>query len=407
LQTVTALAEAVRVVRDASITGHLLELFGGVCEVDAPIAFIDLAAQHRRIAKEIDAAIAKVLNHGGYISGPEVAAFEARLAAFCGARFAVACGNGTDALQLALMAKGIGQGDAVIVPDFTFTATAEAVALVGATPVFVDVQAADFNIDVGQLESGMLTAKKAGLKPRALIAVDLFGLPADYSAINAFCDANGLLLIADAAQSFGGEFRGRKVGTLAPITTTSFFPAKPLGCYGDGGAILTDDAELVAVLRSLRVHGQGTDKYDNVRIGVNSRLDTIQAAILMCKLDIFADEVEARQRVAARYAEALGNRVITPTVPTDSTSVWAQYTVRIPGSQRDRVAAELKSAGVPTAIYYPKPLHRQTAYAHFPSTHALAVSDRLSSEVLSLPMHPYLDQTVQARITDKLTHAVK
>ncbi|HJQ57908.1 MAG TPA: DegT/DnrJ/EryC1/StrS aminotransferase family protein [Vineibacter sp.] len=369
-----------------------------------PIAFIDLAAQRRRIAREIDAAIARVLDHGIFISGPEVAAFEVKLATFCGARFAVACGNGTDAMQLALMARDIGHGDAVIVPDFTFTATAEAVALVGGTPVFVDIQA-DFNVDVGQLEAGLRAAKNKGLKPRAVIAVDLFGLAADYDALNSFCDANGLLLIADAAQSFGAGLRGRKVGTLAPITTTSFFPAKPLGCYGDGGAILTDDADLVATLKSLRVHGQGTDKYDNVRIGVNSRLDTIQAAILMCKLDIFAHEIEARQAVAARYTRALANRVITPTIPDDAVSVWAQYTVRIPDGRRDEVAAKLKAAGIPTAIYYPKPLHQQTAYRHFPAAGSLAVSRRFSGEVLSLPMHPYLESATQEHIVKAIFDA--
>jgi dTDP-4-amino-4,6-dideoxygalactose transaminase len=374
--------------------------------VSQPIAFIDLAAQRQRIAKEIDAAITKVLDHGIFISGPEVAAFEAKLAAFCGARFAVACGNGTDAIQLALMAKGIGPGDAVIVPDFTFTATAEAVALVGATPIFVDVQPAEFNIDTGQLEAGLHVARDKGLKPRAVISVDLFGLPADYDALNAYCEANGLLLIADAAQSYGATFRGRKVGQLAPITTTSFFPAKPLGCYGDGGAILTDDAEVVATLKSLRVHGQGSDKYDNVRIGVNSRLDTIQAAILMCKLDIFADEVESRQMVAARYAATLGNRVITPTVPNDCVSVWAQYTIRIADGRRDQVAAKLKASGVPTAIYYPKPLHQQTAYRHFPAGGTTSVSDRLSQEVLSLPMHPYLEIGMQERIVDAIINAI-
>ncbi len=367
-----------------------------------PIPFIDLATQRRRIAGEIDAAIARVLERGAYISGPDVAAFETKLATFCGARFAISCGNGTDAIQLALMAKGIGRGDAVLVPDFTFTATAEAVALVGATPVFTEVQAVDFNIDTGGLEAGVRAAKGQGLVPRAVIAVDLFGLSADYDALNAFCEANGLLLIADAAQSFGATFRGRKVGTLAPITTTSFFPAKPLGCYGDGGALLTDDAELAATLKSLRVHGQGSDKYDNIRIGMNSRLDTLQAAILSCKLDIFADEIDKRQIVAARYAEALGNKVITPTVPSDCVSVWAQYTIRIPDGRRDVVAANLKVAGIPTAIYYPRPLHRQTAYRHFPSGGALAVSDRLSGEVLSLPMHPYLDEAAQARIVAAL-----
>jgi len=363
-----------------------------------PIPFIDLAAQRRRIAGEIDTAIARVLERGAFISGPDVAAFETKLAAFCGARFAISCGNGTDAIQLALMAKRIGPGDAVLVPDFTFTATAEAVALVGATPVFTDVQAVDFNIDAKGLEAGLATARGKGLTPRAVISVDLFGLSADYDALNAFCDAHGLLLIADAAQSFGATFRGRKVGTLAPITTTSFFPAKPLGCYGDGGALLTDDAELAVTLKSLRVHGQGSDKYDNIRIGMNSRLDTLQAAILSCKLDIFADEIDKRQVVAARYAEALGNRAITPTVPADCVSVWAQYTIRIADGQRDAVAARLKEAGIPSAIYYPRPLHRQTAYRHFPSAGALAVSDRLSGEVLSLPMHPYLDEATQSRI---------
>ncbi|UYN97231.1 MAG: DegT/DnrJ/EryC1/StrS aminotransferase family protein [Enhydrobacter sp.] len=371
-----------------------------------PIAFIDLAAQRRCIAREIDAAIAGVLERGVYISGPEVAEFERRLAACCGAKFAVGCGNGTDAIQLVLMARGIGAGDAVIVPDYTFTATAEAVALVGATPVFVDVQVADFNVDVSQLDAGLRAARERGLVPRALIAVDLFGLAADYDALNAFCDAHGLLLIADAAQSFGATFRGRKVGTLAPVTTTSFFPAKPLGCYGDGGAILTDDPELVATLKSLRVHGQGSDKYDNVRIGMNSRLDTLQAAILMCKLDIFADEIEKRQMVAARYAEALGNRVITPTVPGDCISVWAQYTIRIVGGRRDEVAAKLKARGIPTAIYYPKPLHRQSAYRQFPATTVLEVSDRLSTEVLSVPMHPYLDVASQERIVQALEDAL-
>lgn len=368
-----------------------------------PIAFIDLAAQRKRIAREIDAAIAKVLDHGMFISGPEVALFEARLAEFCGARFAIGCANGTDALTLVLRAKGIGPGDAVIVPDYTFTATAEAVALVGGTPIFVDVQADDFNIDPGHLAAGVKTAQERGLVPRAVIAVDLFGLAANYEALNAFCSERRLLLIADAAQSFGGMVDHRKVGTLAPVTTTSFFPAKPLGCYGDGGAILTDDAELAAALRSLRVHGQGADKYDNVRIGVNSRLDTIQAAILMCKLDIFADEIAARQQVAARYSDALGNRVVTPTVPADTVSVWAQYTIRVPDHRRDEIVRKLKAAGIPTAIYYPKPLHRQTAYRYFPSAPTLEVSDRLSSEALSLPMHPYLEMETQQRVIDALS----
>lgn len=371
------------------------------------IPFIDLAAQRRRIGKEIDAAIGKVLNHGAFISGPEVAEFERRLAAFCGAKFAVTCGNGTDALQLALMAKGIGKGAAVLVPDFTFTATAEAVALVGATPVFVDVQADDFNINARQLEEGYSVARSQGLTPRAVIAVDLFGLPADYDALNAFCDARGLTLIADAAQSFGATYRGRRVGMVAPVTTTSFFPAKPLGCYGDGGAIMTNDAELATTLRSLRVHGQGTDKYDNVRIGVNSRLDTLQAAILNCKLEIFADEIDKRQIVAQGYTDALANRAITPTVPSDCVSVWAQYTIRIPGSRRDAAVARLKESGVPTAVYYRTPLHKQSAYKHFPAVGDLGTSDVLASEVLSLPMHPYLEADTQDRIIQLLSDALQ
>lgn len=371
-----------------------------------PIAFIDLASQRRRIAPQIDAAIAKVLDHGIFISGPDVAAFETRLAAHCGAHFAVSCGNGTDALQLVMMAKGIGAGDAVFVPDFTFTASAEAIALVGATPVFVDVHPADFNIDAGQLEAALKVVKAKGLTPRAVMAVDLFGLPADYDRLNAFCDTHGLLLIADGAQSFGAALRGRNVGTLAPVTTTSFFPAKPLGCYGDGGAVLTDDSELAAVLKSLRVHGQGTDKYDNVRIGVNSRLDTIQAAILTCKLDIFTDEIDKRQVVAARYTEALRNRVVTPTVRDDAVSVWAQYTLRIPDGRRDEVAAKLKAAGVPTAIYYSKPLHRQTAYRQYHLGTDVAASERLSQETLSLPMHPYLDEATQGRIVSEVIKAL-
>jgi dTDP-4-amino-4,6-dideoxygalactose transaminase len=374
--------------------------------VSSKIAFIDLAAQRKRIAREIDGAIARVLDHGAFISGPEVGAFEAKLAAYCGARFAISCGNGTDALQLVLMARKIGPGDAVLVPDFTFTATAEAVALTGATPVFVGVDEATFNIDPGELAAGLRAALQKGLTTRAVIAVDLFGLAADYDALNAFCESYGLFLISDAAQSFGGARGGRKVGTLAPVTTTSFFPAKPLGCYGDGGAILTDDAEMAATLRSLRVHGQGVDKYDNVRIGMNSRLDTLQAGILMCKLDIFEDEIAARQRVAKRYSDTLGNRVAVPKVPEGSLSAWAQYTIRIPGGRRDQVVDKLKTAGVPTMVYYRTPLHRQTAYASCPQTATLEATVSLSGDVMSLPMHPSLDDETQGRILAALANAL-
>jgi len=361
------------------------------------IPFIDLAAQRRRLGTRLDRAMERVLDHGGYILGPEVQELERRLAGFCGARHAIGCANGTDALVLALMAKGVGAGDAVLVPSFTFAASAEAVVLAGATPVFIDV-GEDFNLCPASLEAGLETARAHGLRPVAAVVVDLFGQAADYGRIGAVCAGHGLWILADAAQSFGGIHPKGKVGTLGTITTTSFFPAKPLGCYGDGGALFTDDDDLARTLRSLRAHGQGGDKYDNVRVGLNSRLDTLQAAILLEKLAIFPDEIEARNRVADRYAGGLGDVLAVPAMAEGVTSVWAQYTVRVGGGRRDMLAARLKDAGVPTAIYYPKPLHRQTAYRGFPAAGCLAVSDRLSAEVLSLPMHPYLEPTVQDRI---------
>lgn len=370
-----------------------------------PIAFIDLAAQRRRLGDRVDRAIARVLDHGGYIHGPEVARLEERLAAFTGARHCVTCANGTDALGLVLMAWGVGPGDAVFVPAFTFIATAEVVAWTGATPVFVDVRADDFNMDPDSLAAAVAWAADHGLKPRAVIPVDLFGQPADYAAIAAIADQHGLLVLGDAAQSFGASLDGRRVGALAPVTSTSFFPAKPLGCYGDGGALFTDDAALVEVLRSLRVHGQGRDKYDNVRIGMNARLDTVQAAVLLEKLDIFEEEIAARQQVADRYAAGLGDVAMVPTVSPRATSVWAQYTLRV--NNRDAVAAACKAAGVPTAIYYPIPLSRQTAYRHYPAVPGgVPVSDQLAGEVLSLPMHPYLEAPVQDRIIETVRRAL-
>jgi dTDP-4-amino-4,6-dideoxygalactose transaminase len=373
----------------------------------APLPFIDLQAQRRRLGDRIDRAIGRVLEHGRYILGPEVAELERQLAAFCGARHVIGCSNGTDALVLALRAKGVVPGDAVLVPSFTFAATAEAVALVGATPVFLDVAEDSFNLDPAGIAAGVTAAKAAGLRPRGLVAVDLFGQPADYDALADAAAAHDLWLVDDAAQSFGAAWRGRKVGTLAEITTTSFFPAKPLGCYGDGGAMFTDDDELADLLRSLRVHGQGTDRYDNVRIGINGRLDTLQAAILIEKLAIFPEEIGARDRIAARYNEALGDVAIVPRVATDATSVWAQYTLRLPGHDRDAVAKALAAEGIPTAIYYPIPLHRQQAYRHYPvAGNGLPVSDRLAGDVLSLPMHPYLDAATQDRIVATLRRAV-
>jgi dTDP-4-amino-4,6-dideoxygalactose transaminase len=365
-----------------------------------PVPFIDIGAQRRRLGHSIDEAVARVLAHCQFINGPEVTQLEALLAEFSGARHVVSCASGTDALLMALMAKGIGRGDAVLCPSFTFCATGEAVALTGATPVFVDVDEATFNIDAGLLERGIATARKHGLKPKAVIPVDLFGQSADHDAIGAVAAAEGLFVLDDAAQGFGASYKGRRLGTFGHVTATSFFPAKPLGCFGDGGAIFTDDAELAATLRSIRVHGQGSDKYDNVRLGVTGRLDTIQAAILIEKLKIFEDEIAARNRVAERYARGLGNVVTVPHVASGCTSVWAQYTIRLPtGTDRDGFAAALKAQGVPTAIYYPKSMHQQTAYRDFPVAEGgLPVSESLSSDVISLPMHAYLDEPAQERI---------
>jgi len=374
----------------------------------APIPFIDVGAQRRRLGRAIDDAIGRVTEHCQFIQGPEVAEFEARLAQFCGARYAVGCASGTDALMLVLMAKGIGPGDAVICPAFTFCATAEVVVLLGATPVFADVDADTFNLNAASVKRAVATAKRHGLAPKALIPVDLFGLPADYDALLSVAAAEGLYVLDDAAQGFGATYKGRKLGVIAPATSTSFFPAKPLGCYGDGGAVLTDDAGLVEVLKSLRVHGQGTDKYDNVRIGMTSRLDTVQAAILIEKLKIFADEIAARDCAARRYAEGLKDVCIVPVVPDGMTSVWAQYTIRLSPGVRDDLAVKLKAQGIPTAIYYPKPLHRLEAYKHFPvADNGIPTTDQLSEEVISLPMHGYLDAATQDRVIEAVRAALR
>ncbi len=365
-----------------------------------PIPFIDLAAQRRRLGKSVDEAVSKVLAHCQFINGPEVTQLEAELAAYSGAQHVVTCASGTDALLMVLMAKGVGRGDAVFCPSFTFCATGEAVALTGATPVFVDVDEATFNMDRNSLKRGIATAIKAGLKPRAVIPVDLFGQSADHDAIAAIAEAEGLFVLDDAAQAFGASYKGRRLGTSGLATATSFFPAKPLGCFGDGGAIFTDDAELAATLRSIRVHGQGSDKYDNVRLGLTGRLDTMQAAILIEKLKIFEDEIAARNLVAERYARGLGNVVSIPRLASGCTSVWAQYTIRLPeGTDRDGFAAALKAQGIPTAIYYPKSMHQQTAYRDYPvADGGLPVSEALSDDVISLPMHAYLDEPTQERV---------
>jgi dTDP-4-amino-4,6-dideoxygalactose transaminase len=365
-----------------------------------PVPFIDVAAQRRRLGKSIDDAVSRVLAHCQFINGPEVAQLEAALATFSGASHVVACSSGTDALLMILMAKGVGRGDAVLCPSFTFSATGEAVALTGATPVFVDVDETTFNLDASSLRRAIATARKAGLKPVAVIPVDLFGQSADHDSIAAVAKDERLFVLDDAAQGFGASYKGRRLGTFGLATATSFFPAKPLGCYGDGGAILTDDAELAQTLRSIRVHGQGFDKYDNVRLGLTARLDTMQAAILIEKLKIFEDEIAARNEVAGRYARGLGNVVSVPRLAKGCTSVWAQYTIRLPkGTDRDGFAAALKAQGVPTSIYYPKSMHQQTAYRDFPvADGGLPISEQLSEDVISLPMHAYLDEATQERI---------
>jgi dTDP-4-amino-4,6-dideoxygalactose transaminase len=368
------------------------------------IQFIDLAAQQARLRSKLDVAIARVLDEGQYIMGPDVARFEKQLSAFCGVKHTLSCANGTDALQLALMAMKVGAGDAVFVPSFTFAATAEVVPLVNATPVFVDVLPDTFNMDPESLKRAIVHAKDEGLRPACVIPVDLFGLSADYDAIIPIARENGMSVIGDSAQGFGADYHGRRTGSLADISTTSFFPAKPLGCYGDGGAIFTDDDELAKLIDSLRVHGKGEHKYQNSRIGVNSRLDTLQAAILIEKLAVYEEEIVARQMVADRYNHALSNRFETPYIPDGLKSVWAQYTLKLASAaERDALQAKAKAAGVPTVVYYPLPLHQQGAYSGYPGDPAgLKVSEDLATRVLSLPMHPYLTADVQDRIKDAL-----
>ena len=370
-----------------------------------PIAFIDLPAQRRRLGSRIDEAIARVLAHGQYILGPEVTELEKKLAEFSGAQHAVTCANGTDAIHLVLMALGAGAGDAVFVPGFTFVATAEVVALVGATPIFVDVDRDTFNMSLESLAAAIPEAKRRGLKPKAVIAVDLYGQPADYAAIHKIAGEHGLAVIADAAQSFGGAFEGKPVGSLTTYTTTSFYPAKPLGCYGDGGAIFTNDDEGAELLKSLRFHGKGDHQYNNVRIGMNSRLDTIQAAILLPKLEIFAEEIAAREAVARRYSAAFEGLAGVPRVRKGAQSAWAQYTIVV--DDRDALVAACKSAGVPTAIHYPIPLHLQVGYKSFPrAPGGLPNCEWLAARVVSLPMHPYLDAPAQERIVSAVRGAL-
>ena len=360
--------------------------------------FIDLGAQRERIGDRLKAAIDRVVEDGRYILGPQVAEFEAKLAAYVGVKHCIACANGTDALLLPLYASGIGPGDAVFVPSFTFAATAEVVALAKAEPVFVDVDPDTYNIDIDSLEAAIAMIKAEGrLKPRAIIPVDLFGLGADYDAIMSIAERENLLVIEDAAQSIGGSVDGRMCGSFGHVGGTSFYPAKPLGCYGDGGAMFTDDDEMAALLRSYAFHGKGETQYDNIHVGLNSRLDTLQAAILIEKLAILEDEMIARQKVAQRYSEGLRGVVKVPHIPSGNRSAWAQYAIETP--ERDALKAHLQAEGIPSVIYYVKPLHQQVAYRDYPRTPGgLPVSEELPSRILCLPMHPYLGEADQDRI---------
>jgi len=381
--------------------------------------FIDLAKQQHRIRDKIEANIKTVLDHGKYIMGPEIKALEEKLADFVGVRHAIACSSGTDALLLALMAYGVGPGDAIITSPFTFIATAEVIALLGATPVFVDIDPVTFNLDPKHVERAIhalkngsvgypLPARKGlSLTPKAVIPVDLFGLPADYDRINPVSRQHGLFVIEDAAQSFGAQYQGKRACSLGDIGCTSFFPAKPLGCYGDGGMCFTNDKNLDEVMRSLSVHGQGNHKYENVRIGINGRLDTFQAAILLAKFEIFSEEISMRDEVAGNYFKLLSNgkaNVVVPRVPSGYSSVWAQYSILAKDeNHRSELQARLKEAGVPTAIYYPKPLHLQTAFQYLGyKAGDFPVSEYAASRIFSIPMHPYLASKDQERIAKVL-----
>jgi dTDP-4-amino-4,6-dideoxygalactose transaminase len=370
------------------------------------IPFIDLQAQRRRLGPALERAILDAVEGGQWVMGPQVAALEKELAAFAGVKHAIACANGTDALMIVLRAWDIGPGDAVFVPAFTFAASAEVVALVGAAPVFVDVREDTFNMSPESLKEAIALVRREGkLVPRAIMPVDLFGQSADYPALEEIARAEKLRMLCDTAQAFGATLDGRSTASFGDAAATSFFPAKPLGCFGDGGATFTHDDPLADLLRSIRIHGQGSDKYENVRIGVNSRLDTIQAAVLLEKMKIFPDEIEARERIARRYSKALGasNRIRVPHVEKGAQSTWAQYTIQVP--DRDRVKAELAAKGIPTQVYYPIPLSRQKGYAQFPSA-PIPVSEKLSHSVLALPMHPYLDDATQDRIVEAVLESV-
>ena len=375
----------------------------------APIPFLDLKAQQARIAADLRRRIDAVLAHCQFILGPEVTELESELAKFCGATHCVAVSSGTDALQIALMAENIGRGDAVFLPDFTYTATAEVPLVLGATPVFVDVDPRTFQIDPKHLEQRIADVRAAGkLTPRAVVGVDLFGQPADWPALTAIAKRENLFTLDDLAQSFGGSLHGAMLGVQADATATSFFPSKPLGAYGDGGALFTESAERAALFRSLRTHGEGTTRYEVLRTGMNGRLDSLQAAVLLSKLTVFKEELEARETIATYYDSRLGNALTIPARVPDSTSAWAIYAVLLrDAAQRDAVQASLKDKGVPTAIYYPKPLHKQPAYRDAHDGAALPVSEDLADRIMALPIHPDLTSADVERICDAVLESVR
>ncbi len=373
------------------------------------IPFLDLKAQQRRIEPELRRRLEAVLAHCQFVLGPEVAELETALAAFCGAAHCVSVSSGTDALQIAMMAEGIGANDAVFLPSFTYTATAEVPLLLGATPVFVDVDPRTFQIDPAHLQARIADVRAAGrLRPRALIGVDLFGQPADWPSLSAIAARENLFTIDDCAQSFGASLAGQKLGRAADATAVSFFPSKPFGAYGDGGALFTESAERAALYRSLRTHGEGTTRYEVLRTGMNGRLDTLQAAVLLAKLTVFPEELAIRERIASIYDRRLGNVVTIPARVPDSASAWAIYSILLPdAASRDRVQAALKVSGVPTAIYYPRPLHRQPAYAEHHDGAALPVSEDLAGRILALPLHPDLSNEAIDFICDSVVTTLK
>lgn len=376
-------------------------------QYNIPTNFIDLTKQQSFIRESLDAAIKEVLDHGKYIMGPEVYEFEENIRKFCGAEYVSSCANGTDALTISMMALKIKRGDYIIVPSFTYIASVEAAAILGINPIFVDVDKSTYNIDPKSVKEAISFAKNNNLNVRAIVAVDLFGLPHEYDEIKTLADENNIKIIHDAAQSFGAKYKEKRVGCYADITTTSFFPAKPLGCYGDGGAIFTNNEKISDLIKSIRLHGKGVDKYDHVNIGMNSRLDCLQAAILNVKLEIFPEEIRKRNEVARLYLDKIDNSIKKPLMPKNCVLTWAQFTIQ--SDLKDKIIMSMKENEIPFAIYYPTPLHLQPAYAKYllPGSPALKNSEKLSNTVLSVPMHPYLSEEEISGISGVINMAVR